>query len=820
MAYMMDTMGNVIGEFETEEERRKREEEQANAIAQKIEVKTYGDGRQVQTTTQQLPPSGVQVAGPISPDTFSRMIQAESGGRQFAPSGQVLTSPKGAMGVAQIMPSTAMQPGYGVPNIFDLAESQGMRVGARDEATARQLLGNEQLNRQFGQNYANAMRQQFGSDQAAAAAYNAGPGAVQRNMAGNQGQMNVAGLPGETQGYLDKVFRGAGQAITNMFPSAQAGTLPPGQAQRPPTITAPVAPGQQPYYGPGQGEEAQTVSAPVAPGAMAAQPQPAAEPSSMYSLGTGQTGLGFQMPSGTPTNNPSVTGVPMTTTSAINMYQAAQDKPDELIKLRYDTNVPEFIRERAGQRAYEVLNNEIKLKTQTNDLKDEIERARNGDPRAANNIAKTLASKEGSWAKMILLGFISPQMAGEEAIKLGYGNKDVAVQDSEGKSYLVTVNAKGAPLSGISADGKQLSQEELIKVAAGTTPKKAHEMAQTLGSPVTKTIDGKLVNGIQMYDPKTQKMYVQYGDKKDYSPSGWTSSTQNLDLQRQRTIQEINLKLQGKTEEEKMAILRERNKLLIGENLAPIDPSEVGIRAPQIGGGAAPASATAPATTGRAAEVQRQMEGGGGAGTAPTGTPAAGTGARPTSSSIEAGAAAKKEIAKEAGKEVAVSAATQSLINSIDNKVVPLLDSGKHNIGSELAMFVGRGPVAQAVGKQFETQDAKNTKIILDTVNKLAVEGLKALGSNPSTADLKFWTENKPQGNSDPEFMKEWIQSRSEDLKRRLGYAQKQTEAGGTAGVAPEVKTELNARDKQALDWATANPNDPRAAEIRRRLGR
>ena len=75
----------------------------------------------------------------------------------------------------------------------------------------------------------------------------------------------------------------------------------------------------------------------------------------------------------------------------------------------------------------------------------------------------------------------------------------------------------------------------------------------------------------------------------------------------------------------------------------------------------------------------------------------------------------------------------------------------------------------------------------MDTVNKLAADGLKALGSNPSTTDLEFWTRYKPDINSDPAFVKEWIQSRSQDLKRRLGYAEKQMSAGGGAGAAPSV---------------------------------
>jgi hypothetical protein len=146
----------------------------------------------------------------------------------------------------------------------------------------------------------------------------------------------------------------------------------------------------------------------------------------------------------------------------------------------------------------------------------------------------------------------------------------------------------------------------------------------------------------------------------------------------------------------------------------------------------------------------------------------------------------RKAIQKPAAEQIAVSADTQNMLNGI-NKVVKTLDSGKHNIGSALSVVAGRGPVAQAIGQQFETTDAKNTKIILDTVTKLSAEGLKILGSNPSGPDLQFWTANKPDGSSDPAFMKEWIESRSADLKRRLNYAEQQVGTGGRAGTAPPV---------------------------------
>lgn len=37
--------------------------------------------------------------------------------------------------------------------------------------------------------------------------------------------------------------------------------------------------------------------------------------------------------------------------------------------------------------------------------------------------------------------------------------------------------------------------------------------------------------------------------------------------------------------------------------------------------------------------------------------------------------------------------------------------------------------------------------------------------------------------------------------------------------IQAEAKPEMSARDKQALDWANKNPNDPRAAKIKQRLG-
>ena len=57
MAYQYDQLGNVIGEYESEEERRAREQQELNDTAvQTQEIKTYGDGTQEVITKQEIPP--------------------------------------------------------------------------------------------------------------------------------------------------------------------------------------------------------------------------------------------------------------------------------------------------------------------------------------------------------------------------------------------------------------------------------------------------------------------------------------------------------------------------------------------------------------------------------------------------------------------------------------------------------------------------------------------------------------------------------------------------------------------------------------------
>lgn len=152
--------------------------------------------------------------------TFARMIQAESGGDPNA------VSPKGATGIAQIMPATARDPGFGLPDIFTLAKAKGYELPDTSDQTLQMLLRDPEINATFGQAYFEKMKAlNGGDDRLGAAAYNAGPGAVQK----------AGGVPNfaETQAYVDKVAPQGGIAQPVAQPASGGQPMPAAQGEPP-----------------------------------------------------------------------------------------------------------------------------------------------------------------------------------------------------------------------------------------------------------------------------------------------------------------------------------------------------------------------------------------------------------------------------------------------------------------------------------------------------------------------------------------------------------------------------------------------------------
>lgn len=138
-------------------------------------------------------------AVPTEDDVFERgLLGAESAHRQFDKEGRTLTSPKGALGIAQIMPGTA-------PEAAKLAGLEYDPVRLRQDP---------EYNKALGKAYFDEQRRRFGSDELAAAAYNAGPGRVQQALrqAEATGRDVMSFLPAETRAYVPKVVgRGAAE---------------------------------------------------------------------------------------------------------------------------------------------------------------------------------------------------------------------------------------------------------------------------------------------------------------------------------------------------------------------------------------------------------------------------------------------------------------------------------------------------------------------------------------------------------------------------------------------------------------------------------
>lgn len=151
--------------------------------------------------TDQLVQAMTQAESPSLPDPeqlLRAMTQVESSGRPGA------VSPKGAVGLMQVMPATAMNPGFGLPNVFDFAQQMGTQVGKRSEAEAKRLLADPAVGAAYGQRYMDAMLERYnGNLEYALAAYNAGPRRIDNWLAAGA---DFSKLPKETREYIPKVL--------------------------------------------------------------------------------------------------------------------------------------------------------------------------------------------------------------------------------------------------------------------------------------------------------------------------------------------------------------------------------------------------------------------------------------------------------------------------------------------------------------------------------------------------------------------------------------------------------------------------------------
>jgi soluble lytic murein transglycosylase len=139
------------------------------------------------------------VAPALAPTDNARLtnlvMKAESGGRRFGADGKLLEGPvtrngTTAKGEMQVMDATNKNPGYGV-------------VPAKDDSPEERA--------RVGRDYLDAMVKEFKGDiPMALAAYNAGPGAVQKAVEAANKQRTgdwLSNMPAETQAYVAKITK-------------------------------------------------------------------------------------------------------------------------------------------------------------------------------------------------------------------------------------------------------------------------------------------------------------------------------------------------------------------------------------------------------------------------------------------------------------------------------------------------------------------------------------------------------------------------------------------------------------------------------------
>lgn len=154
-------------------------------------------GSELASVTANKPPpvpdvAPQQQAAPSAPTTssglFAKLVNTESGFKHLDDNGKLLTSAAGAQGITQVMPKTAGDPGYGVTPIQNNSVDEYLR---------------------FGKDYLNAMLKNFhGNTEQALAAYNAGPGTIQKavDKAQRTGGDWKLYIPAESRKYIKKIL--------------------------------------------------------------------------------------------------------------------------------------------------------------------------------------------------------------------------------------------------------------------------------------------------------------------------------------------------------------------------------------------------------------------------------------------------------------------------------------------------------------------------------------------------------------------------------------------------------------------------------------
>jgi len=420
MAY--DEMGNYTGydesysqpvspyDFEEEEKRKeelrreleraqKEQSELASEVSRKEEIVEYGDGSRTVKSTREIPAGKIQ---PVAPTDYNASIaQQESGARPDI--GYHDRSKGSAYGTYGM--TTA---GYEDARRADPSLPADITQATPEQQTAAQNAYTQQ-NAKYLQAYGVEPTQNN-----LAAAHFLGAKGLSDYL--KTGQISEAAA--RANGGVENVKRIVDQRLGGQAaPASGATNLVQGEQGGMPT--------QKPKL------------EPISP--EAAQAQPAME--------GGNAGQGIRVPGMAQTQGESK--------PYIERYQNDQNDPNALMKLSTDSDAPDWMKDRARNRAADLI-------TQQREMQNAQEKV---SSMSETELAKAMREKTtgGSWVKAIFYAAIGAKgLAQAEGAKLGLGTEKT-VTGADGKAYMVKVAANGTPLEGYSSEtGKKLSAEELV----------------------------------------------------------------------------------------------------------------------------------------------------------------------------------------------------------------------------------------------------------------------------------------------------------------------------------------------------------------------
>lgn len=462
MAYQYDEFGNVIGEYESEEERRAREaQELADTAVETQEIKTYGDGTVEKVTKQEIPPelqrqqaayqqTVAPVAAPVSPEQMAYTRQQESGGRRDIG----YHFPTDAQGKRT---SSAFGP-YGI------TEAAYKDIAKQDPSLAKPITEWTQEEHDRGYNTL------VGRNQARLTQLGIEPtgGALQlSHLLGPDGAAKFlkTGQVSEAAAAANGGAERLKQIASGRFAGGASASSGAAQAQPAKAQAAQVQPQMGPVSPEQVDQQAQVLSQQLQQLAESQSTTP--PPNSFDEFGN-------------PVFSPQQANLDI----HLNAYQGVQDSPDQLLNLSKDPTLPDWLKDRSRNRAADLIIEQRK----------EAQAQKEASELDENKIARIMRERRGEGSRvkgMLYAAFGLTDLANEEKYKLGIGTDKA--DTINGEPVVIKVAANGKAIDGINAvTGKELTAKEIAMYNS------------TLGGALGK---GASVSAEVYVDQKTGKRY-------------------------------------------------------------------------------------------------------------------------------------------------------------------------------------------------------------------------------------------------------------------------------------------------------------------------